>query len=52
MQPNTRPDNAYTQIQNIMVLISLSQGWYTAVPDDGGPDGVFGECKCRCCLHN
>jgi hypothetical protein len=30
-----------------MALIGLNQGWYVAIPDDGGVDGVFGTKPCQ-----
>jgi len=42
MQLGTRPDNAFTQSQTFLVVSGLAQGWYVAMPDDGGPTGIFG----------
>jgi Secretory lipase len=42
MQVGTRKDNLYTQLQTAIMILSLNQGWMTAVVDDGGLWGVFG----------
>jgi len=41
MQVGTRTDNLYTQLQSAILIMSLNQGWMTAVVDDGGLWGVF-----------
>jgi hypothetical protein len=41
MQPGTRKDNEYTQLQSAALVMGLNQGWITAVVDDTGPQGVF-----------
>jgi hypothetical protein len=44
MQPGTRKDNEYTQLQSAVLVMGLNQGWITAVVDDTGPQGVFSKC--------
>jgi hypothetical protein len=47
MQPGTRKDNEYTQLQSAALVMGLNQGWITAVVDDTGPQGVFSTCHPR-----
>ncbi|KAF2398657.1 LIP-domain-containing protein [Trichodelitschia bisporula] len=42
LQVGNRQDNTYVQLQSLIVVAALSQGWYVSVADDGGPQAAFG----------
>lgn len=42
MQVGTRRDNEYTQLQSLLTIGALSQGWWVSVADDTGPQAAYG----------
>jgi hypothetical protein len=45
MQDGTREDNATLQLQNILIVMALMDGWIVSVADDSGKQAAF------CRLH-
>jgi hypothetical protein len=43
MQIGARKDNEYNQMQNVVVIDALNQGWFVSVADDQGPQSSFGK---------
>lgn len=41
LQMGNREDNVFTQMQTMVVIAALNQGWFVAVADDAGPQAAF-----------
>jgi hypothetical protein len=44
LQLGDRIDNIFTQLQTVVIISALNEGWYVSVADDGGPQGAFRKC--------
>jgi hypothetical protein len=45
LQLGDRMDNFFTQLQTMVIISALNEGWYVSVADDGGPQGAFRKCR-------
>jgi hypothetical protein len=43
LQIGSPEDSEFTQVQTVLAIAALTEGWYVMIPDDGGPQAAF--CK-------